>query len=258
MENLIVRELVEKAKTLEEEEQAVVISELHHLGNEDVFIAAGELLNCDVPEYRKIGVDILAQLGVPQRFKPDASVVVLEKLLETERDSDVLNAIAVAFGFLEQKNSLNLLHSLASHNDAFVREGAAFALSSFTGPLATSILLKLAEDEDDEVRNWAIFGLSAQENREDENVINCLISALDDPYEEVQVEALTGLAKLKHSRALDTISKRLVERTFDVDVLKAAYEFGDERLLPLLQEVVDDWDGDANLLNDAIKACSPQ
>src|SRR5215813_14231285 len=50
---------------------------LHKRATYDIFEAAQELCESDLASEREVGVDILAQLGVPDRTFPDECVTVL-------------------------------------------------------------------------------------------------------------------------------------------------------------------------------------
>src|SRR5215831_14425911 len=71
---------------------------LHHRATYDIFEAAQELCESDLASEREVGVDILAQLGVPDRTFPDECVTVLLDLLAREDNPDVLHAIGIALG----------------------------------------------------------------------------------------------------------------------------------------------------------------
>ena len=79
------------------------ISALRKRPSQELFIKCVELTKSNNPKFRKIGIDILAQLGLPPRpFLQDTLKVYFE-LLDTETDPDVLMSLLCSIGHNNDK-----------------------------------------------------------------------------------------------------------------------------------------------------------
>jgi HEAT repeat protein len=72
------------------------ISALHFRGSREVLERSRALCLSDCAFERRLGADILGQLGVPQRTFPSECRAVLLKILAVEHDSDVLQSLLIA------------------------------------------------------------------------------------------------------------------------------------------------------------------
>src|SRR5690242_5414202 len=89
-------ELVTAALTEPDENAAgAAVGILHFRGTREVFETACQLCSSECPQERRLGANILGQLGVPHRSFPSESVKVLLRLLHTETDEDVLHAACI-------------------------------------------------------------------------------------------------------------------------------------------------------------------
>ena len=70
------------------------------------------------PRERKLGADILGQLGVPDRAFPDECFHTLARMVTDETDSEVLESIGIAFGHLHDIRAVELLAPLRHHISA--------------------------------------------------------------------------------------------------------------------------------------------
>ena len=92
-------DLVRLALTEPDEDAAwVPVTILHFRANEEVLAAARVLCLSPKAQERKLGVDILGQLGVPDRASPEECFQILSKTLADEADPLVLEAIGIALG----------------------------------------------------------------------------------------------------------------------------------------------------------------
>jgi hypothetical protein len=100
-------ELIRFALNEEDEHAAwepVVV--LHCRGTPEVLAAAESLCFSSACKERVLGANILGQLGVPDRAFPEECFRILIEMLGTERDPNVLEAIGVAFGHLDDKRAI--------------------------------------------------------------------------------------------------------------------------------------------------------
>jgi protein phosphatase len=92
-----VNELVNVALTECDEDLAWnAIATLHWRGNEEVLQRAMSLCRSDCQYERRVGADILGQLGVPERTFPRSCGKIVTEMLSTEQDPDVLQSVLVA------------------------------------------------------------------------------------------------------------------------------------------------------------------
>jgi HEAT repeat protein len=137
-----------------------VISTLRQRGDLESFIEARRLCASDDVGERLLGVDILGML-VPF---VDRTLPVLRYLAVSEDDAMVLYSVLIAFGHLADPRSLPSVIDLASHQDARVRYGAAYALQHVLGNppdrAGLDALRLLAADTDTDVADWASLGVA--------------------------------------------------------------------------------------------------
>ncbi len=219
------------------------IAILHFRGNREVFEAARALCKSSVDDERAVGAAILGQLGVPERTFPDECREILLGLLESEKSPDVLEAALIALGHFHNEKTVKRVVKFKNHPDAIVRYGLTFALLGFEDDLAIATLIELSEDEDEDVRDWATFGIGSMIERDTPEIREVLFRRLNDPHEDVQFEAMAGLAIRKDRRVLD----RIVDEISEWKDISALCEG--------LQAMKDDYKGDPKKLAAALALC---
>ena len=239
---------------------------LQHRGTKDVLLAAQKLcLNSEIAA-RKLGVDILGQLGTPERTFPDECLHTLLDLLATETNERVLYSIGVALGHLQDPRAVEPLIKFKNNPDADVRYGVVVGLLTQEDSFAIETLIELSTDEDVDVRNWATFGLGAQIDLDTPEIRAALWQRLaeedtqDPDTHEIYGEALVGLARRKDAQIIPLILKELESNTMSVLAVEAADEIGDVKLYPALIELRKRWDRKeyiSDILDNAIANCKP-
>jgi hypothetical protein len=220
---------------------------LHLRGEETIFTEASLL--CRSPEIhkRRIGADILGQLGVPHRSFRERSVVTLLTMLEQEQDPAVLHAISIALSHRRDPRAIEPLIKLQHHPDWEVRFGVAAGLSGYEDEQAIAALLELTRDLHEHVRDWATFGLGTLISSDTEALRAALLARLDDEDEITRGEALLGLARRHDPRVVEPILQDLeqlaemetdqlaLEKAESIGlILEAAEIIADPRLSPFL------------------------
>ncbi len=142
----------------EQDEDAAweAVTALHYKGNREVLEAAMRLCASDNADERQLGVNILGQLGTPERTFPNECFEVLAAMLTKETDPNVLECIGVAFGHLKDPRAVELLVPLKRHLNSDVRFGVVLGLGHDC-PDAIEALVELSRDSEELVRNWATF-----------------------------------------------------------------------------------------------------
>lgn len=228
-------ELIRIALTHDDEDivwDAIVI--LHIRGTQEIFETASKLCESDNPKERACGVDILAQLGTPEKpFRKETTDILLN-LLNQEEDTNVLYCIGVALGHLDDPRAIEPLSRLKKHADSDVRYGVIFGLLGHEDELAIKTLIELSEDEETENRDWATFGIGSQIDADTPEVRNALLKRLADTDGETREEALCGLARRKDERVIEPLIKELSSDEVGMPAIEAAIEMADPRLYSAL------------------------
>lgn len=238
------------------------IAALHLRGGRDVFEHACKLCASPEAHERRVGTDILGQLGTPNHTFPEETLAVLLGMLEREQEPDVLNSIAVALGHRCDPRAIEPLVRLKKHPDKRVRYGVVFGLLCQKDELAILTLVELSRDLDIDVRDWATFGLGSQIEADTPAIREALVARLADEDETVRGEAMVGLARRHDRRMVDPLLTDLEAGWFGSLLTEAATEIGDPRLYPVLVRLREEWEGDKNdwlymELEEALEKCQP-
>jgi HEAT repeats len=240
------------------------ISALQHRETRKVFDAAKNLCMSDDPIKRTLGVDILAQLGLPVNTFLDETLEIFFNLIDTEQDIEVLHSVTVGLGHISpEPRKIKPLLKLKNHPNPEVRFGVAFGLCVEEDQLAIQALIELTSDEDSVVRDWATFGLGTQTDLDTPQIREALYQRVIDPVDKVGAagEGLIGLVNRHDDRAFKLTLKHLQVSSPDYQILEAAEALADPRLYPALVKLRDDpeYDGfEKNYLEKAIAACKSQ
>jgi HEAT repeat protein len=259
---LSVDALFSVAITSQDEEQAwSAIERLQSLNTETVFAEAVRLCHSRDARRRRIGVDVLGQLGMPQQTYHESIVQLLLALLATESSPDVLASLGVAVGHRGDARAVGPLLALQQHPNADVRYGVVFGLLGHTDPRAVACLIALSADPDVRVRDWATFGLAVQIDTDTPALRAALLARLHDPDGETAGEAMVGLARRKDAQVVAPLLELLQTGHVGSLPLEAAAALADPLLLSALQQIQAQWGGNQawpyQLLEEAIVACTP-
>lgn len=256
-------ELFAIALTAEDEDEAwSAIAELHTSGSQYVFERACQLcVSADANE-RRVGADILGQLGTPDHIFPAETLALLLNMLAQEQEPEVLYAIAVALGHRGDPRAIGPLVALKQHPDALVRDGVVYGLMGHEDELAIQTLIDLSSDPETHIRDWATFSLGSQIESDTPAIREALIARLADEDSVVRGEAMVGLAHRGDRRMIEPLLNDLNAGLFGSLAAEAAAEIGDERLYQPLVQVREEWQGEKNdwlykELEEAIERCRP-
>jgi len=258
-------ELIQIALTANDEETTPgwdAISILHNNPTREVFEAAKSLCESHDPIKQSVGVDILAQLGLPTRVYLEETLDIFFNLIDTQPNIRVLNSVGVGLGHISpEPRKIKPLLKLKNHPDAEVRYGVAFGLCCEEDLSAIQALIELSSDQDPEVRDWATFGLGSQTDVDTPQIRAALLQRALDANDQSNAlgEGLVGLANRHDERALDLIIKYLESGNAGNLIFEAAEALADPRLIPVLVRLRDDphYDNyDRTDLQNAINACT--
>jgi HEAT repeat protein len=233
-----VDELVNEALTEWDEDLAWdAISALQWRGSYEVLQRAKSLCHSICPDERRIGADILGQLGVPERSFPQECGKIVTEMLNTEEDADVLQAVLVAICHLGFTDAIEPAASFENHSHPSVRHAVVLALTGDERQFAIVCLIRLSADAEDEVRDWATFALGTQIDLDTPHIRNALAARLEDPDNDTRAEAVMGLARRKDQRAVSSLQKERASDSVDALFIEAAELVEAPELAPLLSSL---------------------
>lgn len=261
--------------------RGALIDILQYRGSYEVFEAARKLCESAVTKEKMLGADILASLGRPDRAFLEESLPILFNLLSKELEDEVLCSVVYALGRLGDEKIVEHLVKLKNHFNEHIRSRVVSGLSGQTKQEAIDALIELSKDEIEDIRSKATFEIAMLEV-DTPDIREALFQRLNERgnwiLDDIHESALYGLARRKDERVLEPLLKELhllkefeedaigwhledgsvIFLTFEVEnflILEAAKEFADQRLLPVLSKLQEQWGDDIEPLQEAIEAC---
>jgi HEAT repeat protein len=231
---------------------------LHWRGTHEVLDWAVRLCQSFCAVERRVGADILGQLGVPERAFPEPCFHTLLSMLEREQDHAVLASILVALSHFHKPEAIGPASRFRRHADPDVRHGVVDALTGHEDARAIDFLIELTGDPETHVRDWATFALGSQVEMDTPALREALVERLADEDDDTRCEALVGLARRGDRRVRTALCKELESDSVGSLAVEAAALIGDPELHPALIALRNWWDVDEELLEEAIEACSPR
>jgi HEAT repeat protein len=176
-----------------------LIYALQERATRDVFEAAATWCRSPSPPLRRLGVEVLGELGLDASFPfaRESEPVLLPLLQDSE--TTVVAAAALALGTLGADDTATLCR-VAKHPAADVRAALARSLCDLSGPGVIPTLITLTRDRDAEVRQLATSGLGGFDREDTEEVRLALVARLEDTDSETREEAIFALAQLGDDR----------------------------------------------------------
>jgi HEAT repeat protein len=165
----------------------------------DVFEAAAAWCRSPSPPLRRLGVEVLGELGLDASFPfaRESEPVLLPLLQDSE--TTVVAAAALALGTLGADDTATLCR-VANHTAARVRAAVARSLCDLAGPGVIPTLIALTRDPEADVRQLATSGLGGFDREDTEDVRLALVERLGDTDSETREEAIFALAQLGDDR----------------------------------------------------------
>jgi hypothetical protein len=232
------------------------IRELRSRANANIFNTCLKLIKSSKPKERIIGLDILAQLGLPPRPFYKESKKIFFEVLRKEKDPKALRSILYAIGHNNEKlkpDEIALLVSFKDNANEGVREGLVSALLSVDNKLAIDTLIHLTTDKISNIRDWATFGIGTQIERDNKSIREALWSRVNDKHQDTKVEAIVGLAKRKDQRVKEIIKTELLRGEYGTLLFDAIEELKDKDFLLLLKNNLQKTKTDKEISSDWIK-----
>lgn len=215
------------------------ISTLRKRPSEELFSKCIELTKSDNTKIRKIGIDILAQFGLPPRPFLIETLKIYFELLEAETDPDVLMSLLYSIGHNNDeldKEQIEKICSFIDNENNWVKEGLVYALLGIDNLTAIQTLVKLSSDKLSHIRNWATFGLGTQIEKNNKNIREALWNRVNDKHQETKLEAIVGLAKRKDNRVSEIIKREIMDGEYGILLFEAIIYIKNKDFLPLLHQ----------------------
>jgi HEAT repeat protein len=214
------------------------VTVLHLRGTKEVFLAAADLCESSEVRKRRLGADILGQLGTPGRPFRSESLKIIHEMLGKEASAHVLNSILIAIGHCQRSRDnygLKTISLLKDHSSQAVRFGVVMALLGRPDRISISTLMALSTDRSAQVRDWATFGLGTMVDLDTTTIHRALARRLGDSDRATRDEAIVGLARRKDPRVRAELVRELSRDNPSTLVFETAVEFGDRTLLSLIK-----------------------
>jgi hypothetical protein len=214
--------------------QALAVGQ--YRGGKEEFEIATRLAGSSLAHERRVGADILAQLGWQDRTYLTESIEILLRLLD-DPDPAVLQAAAIACGHRKSPATVDRLVRLAAHPIVEVRYGVSYGLAGQDAPAAVAALVLLSKDEDRDVRDWATFALASQTDLDTFELREALHARLTDDDPEIRGEALVGLGRRHDEHLKNSILSELSGEFHGDWVFEAAGAIADPDFIPALERM---------------------
>lgn len=217
-------------------------------GERSTYYKAVELCKSTDESIREIGAFILGQLGTPEFPYAKESVPILTNLLENDESELVRACSAASLGHLKDPTVLQTLSEQSDDNSPQVRVNIAGALGNFKSTQVANPLLRLINDQDKEVQSWAMHSFRLVNS--DEVIIDTqlfrdtLAGFIHDAHDDIRMEAICALSKLKDERVFPALLKELHRDNIYFEYFEAVADLEDLRLLKRLEELSTEWSED--------------
>jgi HEAT repeat protein len=233
-----------EAPDLDDDDRWAAIAVLHNRGSQETFDLAAELCQSADPRRVSDGLDLLAQLGIPQRLHQEDARQLIREALKPELADDVLVSAASAVSHQDDSEAAPWLVELAHHPSAGVRASVAWALGSLQHPQVVPALIALTHDADADVRDWATFALARLREEDSDEIRAAFWGRVDDEDLDTRWEAVAGLVLRGIPEARRHLEEELrrapeVENDF-FPLVEAARFLKDPDLTPLLEALGED------------------
>lgn len=231
------------------------ISVLRKRPSEELFLKCVELTKLNDPKIRRIGIEILSQMGMTPRPFLKQTLKLYFDLLNIENHPEVLMSLLYAIGNNNDKlnkTQIERLCTFLDNDNNSVKEGLVSSLGFVNDLKAIDVLIKLSSDKSNHIRDWATFYIG-QVDRNNKNIREALWARVNDKHQDTKLEAIVGLATRKDKRINDIIKRELLDGEYGTLLFEAIIETGDNQFLPLLQQNLKLAKGDKSIKPEWIK-----
>lgn len=214
------------------------ISILRQRTTKEIFEKSVQFAQSKNPKEKIIGIDILAQLGIPPRPFVKQTTMLFFDLLKDEKNPKVLRCLLFAIGHNNENltnKQIGKLAEFTTTKNPLIKEGLVYSLLMINNSKAIESLITLSSDKLNHIRDWATFGLGTQIDEDNLKIRNALWNRINDKHQETRLEAIYGLAKRKDDRIKPIIVQELLNGEYGIVLFEAIEEIGDKENLKVLK-----------------------
>lgn len=228
------------------------IFELSRMIDDEILDQCVELCTVGDEDERWLAANVLGENGIRDGANADRrkAIAQLKKMLK-DKDEDVISIAVRGLGNLDAEGALGNLKSLEHHESQQVRHALAHALGGCQSDKAIRMLIRLSRDDDGDVRDWATFGLGAQTDRNTKAIREALLARINDPHDDTKQEAVWGLANRKVQEIIPAMIDEMRYNVPSTFALEAAKNLAAPELIPVLNDILDQYDD----VRAALDAC---
>lgn len=171
---------------------------------------------------RDLAVWVMGELGYPRRPCLKQRIQILSDRAANDPVNKVRARSIVSLQRLRTSRTDKIVLKYSKDRSAIVREHVAIAISSgmIVSPVKT--MIELSRDRFSSVREWAVFGLGNQSHAcGAHRVVKALRQRVNDPDEDVRVEAMWALMNQRDFRSVSCIREYLEKRGIDGRIVEA-------------------------------------
>lgn len=214
------------------------ISIIRQRTTKKVFEKSVQFAQSKNPNEKIIGIDVLAQLGIPPRPFLKTTIKLFFELLKDEKNPKVLMSLLFAIGHNNENltnKQIGKLAEFTTTENPLIKEGLVFSLLMINHPKAIESLITLSSDKLNHIRDWTTFGLGTQIDEDNLKIRNALWKRVNDKHQKTKLEAILGLAKRKDNKIKPIIVQELLNGEYGIVLFEAIEEIGDKENLKVLK-----------------------
>ena len=213
----------------------------------EVVNAAKSLLMSQNSTERLVSVDLLRHYAYLYPADHRTCFELLMQALSEEKEAFVVSNLAIGISYiisgdnampLTASDSKRILQRYKQHinHPAFkAREGVAYALRALDAKYSYPLLKKLVSDVDPNIRDWSLFSLWNMKGEKPDEMRELFLKALEEPSQEIQDEALRGLAFGHYPEAEAELINALSSGRMNATLLTAIEEMKSSAFLDFLR-----------------------
>jgi HEAT repeat protein len=190
--------------------------------------------------------------GVSQRAAPDAIAALISSVVENHHNPSLLNS-ALQVLTSSDVNTVSPLIELLKNPNADLRMQAALALGEQRDASATEALVAALNDEDTNVRYHAIEALGKLKAAD---AVDAFVEIAESRDFFLTFAALDALAKIGDARIVPRIMPLLDDELLAIPVINLLGQVGDENTVAPLTALLNDPNGPAEAVADALATLS--
>ncbi len=193
------------------------ITFLRQFVNDEMISECFELIDSDDLKYKRIGIDILCQLGQNRKIFIKKLFEKIFVIFETTLDEKLICTGLFAIGHNNKHlkfNQIKFLEKFINSKSKNIRYALTFSLHGIEHDKAIKMLIKLANDRSPRIKDWATFGLGSQIKIDNEEIRSLLYKNCFSNDDQTKQEAIKGLANRKDERVKEIVFHELQHGNF--------------------------------------------